>query len=86
MLTAAILVRNFYPYPWKSRFKQPMRYFVQFVIPALIFVSLIYLVGRHRGQVERESPGPVVSNSTFVLCLVVGATFTVALLFGLAEL
>lgn len=65
-----------------------MRYFVQFVIPALIFVSLVYIVGRKRGlnQAGKEDEADIMSNSTFVLCLVVGAAFTVALLFGIAQL
>ncbi len=68
-----------------------MRYFVQFVIPALIFVTLVYVVGRKRGLQQagkgaREDEGHFMSNGTFVLCLVVGAAFTVALLFGVAQL
>ncbi len=67
-----------------------MRYFVQFVIPALIFLSLVYVVGHKRGGHSRDdsntSDNPIMSNSTFVLCLVVGSGFTVALLFGIAQL
>ena len=63
-----------------------MRYFVQFVIPALIFIGLVYVVGRKRGSALSDTDQPIMSNSTFVLCLVVGAGFTVALLFGIAQL
>lgn len=65
-----------------------MRYFVQFVIPAIIFMALVYFIGRRRGQTDRDRGGdtPIVSNTTFVLCLVVGATVAVASLFALAEL
>lgn len=67
-----------------------MRYVVQFVIPALIFIALVYMVGRRRGlnhsSASEGSEAPIMSNTTFVLAIVVGATFTVALLFGLAQL
>ena len=63
-----------------------MRYFIQFVIPAIIFVSLVYMVGRRRGLSQADGEAPILSNTTFVLVLVIGATFTVALLFGLAQL
>jgi len=64
-----------------------MRYFIQFVIPAIIFMALVYVVGRRRGlsQAEREGDAPFMSNTSFVLALVVGAAFTVALLFGIAQ-
>ena len=65
-----------------------MRYFVQFVIPAIIFMGLVYMVGRRRGlsQNQHDGEAPIMSNTSFVLALVVGAPFTVALLFGISEL
>ncbi len=65
-----------------------MRYFIQFVIPAIIFIGLVYMVGRRRGlnQGQRDGEAPIMSNTTFVLALVVGSAFTVALLFGVAQL
>ena len=65
-----------------------MRYFIQFVIPAIIFMALVYVVGRRRSlsQGERDGDAPFMSNTSFVLALVVGAAFTVALLFGIAQL
>jgi len=65
-----------------------MRYLIQFVIPAIIFMALVYLVGRRRGlsQGQRDGEAPIMSNTSFVLVLVVGSTLTVALLFGIAQL
>lgn len=63
-----------------------MRYFVAFVLPALIFIALIYLVAWRPKRVENVEQPTAVSNTTFVLLLVIGSGFTVALLFGLAQL
>jgi len=65
-----------------------LRYFIQFVIPAIIFMALVYMVGRRRGlsHGERGDEAPIMSNTGFVLALVVGSAFTVALLFGIAQL
>ena len=63
-----------------------MRLIVQFVLPALILIFLIYVVaGRHK-RTDSLDATPAISNSTFVLFLVIGSGFTVALLFGLAQL
>ena len=46
------------------------------------------MVGRRRGlnQAQRDGEAPIMSNTSFVLALVIGAAFTVALLFGVSEL
>jgi len=63
-----------------------MRYFVQFVLPALILIFLIYVVAGRRKRAGNLDESPAISNTTFVLLLVIGSGFTVALLFGLAQL
>ncbi|MEM7216716.1 MAG: hypothetical protein AAF515_00025 [Pseudomonadota bacterium] len=62
-----------------------MRHFVQFVVPTLIFLFLLYAVSRRRRAGADDGDSPI-SNTTFLLSLVIGAGFTVALLFGLAQL
>jgi len=64
-----------------------MRHMLSIVIPTLIFIALVYVVGRKRGAAGHDKDNPqIMSNTTFVLCLVVGAGFTVALLFGISQL
>ena len=63
-----------------------MRYFVQFVLPTLILIFLIYVVAGRRKRADNIDETPAISNTTFVLLLVIGSGFTVALLFGLAQL
>lgn len=56
-----------------------MRYLVQFIVPALIVVVVVYLLARtKRGQDEADNGGTQSSDTgTFVLILVVGATVAV---------
>ena len=55
-----------------------MRYFVQFVIPAMIFLGVVYAVTRHR---RTSSPYNDSGAATFVTILVIGAVVAVATLF-----
>lgn len=59
-----------------------MRYLVQLLIPALILIGVIYAVARSRKQGPSQTGDALLSTPGFVLVLVVGAAFTVALLFG----
>ena len=56
-----------------------MRYLVQFLVPALIVVVVVYLLARtKRGQDEAsEGTGQSSDTGTFILILVVGATVAV---------
>lgn len=55
-----------------------MRYFVQFVIPALIFLGVVYVVTRKR----RHSPDANDEGAAvFLTILVIGAVVAVATLF-----
>lgn len=56
-----------------------MRYLIQFLIPALIFLGVVYIVTKRRRQTQGEDDD---SNSTFLVILVVGAVVAVALLFA----
>ena len=57
-----------------------MRYLIQFVIPALIFLGVIYAVTRRRSQPSSEQDN---SASVFLMILVIGAVVAVALMFVL---
>lgn len=62
-----------------------MRYLVQLLLPALILIGVIYAVARSRKKrpPNAGSQGEeLLSTPSFLLVLVVGAAFTVALLFG----
>ena len=62
-----------------------MRYLVQLLIPALLLIGVIYAVvhSRKRGPSKTGAGADaLLSTPGFVLVLVVGAAFTVALLFG----
>lgn len=56
-----------------------MRYLVQFLVPALIVVVVVYLLARtKRGQDEADNGDRQSSDTgTFILILVVGATVAV---------
>ena len=56
-----------------------MRYMVQFLVPALIVVTVVYLLARtKRGQDEADEDTDAGSDTgTFILILVVGATVAV---------
>ena len=56
----------------------PMRYFVQFLIPALILFAVIYLISRRRSQ-QGDGDG----RGVFLVILVIGAVAAVAALFAL---
>ena len=55
-----------------------MRYLVQFAIPALIFLGVVYAVTRHR---RSSSPENDSGAATFLTILVIGAVVAVATLF-----
>ena len=55
-----------------------MRYLVQFLIPALIFLAVVYIVTKKkRAQDEDED-----TRNTFLVILVIGAVVAVAVLFA----
>ena len=55
-----------------------MRYLVQFLIPALIFLGVVYIVTKKkRAQTGDDDP-----NNTFLVILVIGAVVAVAVLFA----
>jgi hypothetical protein len=61
-----------------------LRYLVQFLVPALIVVSVVYLLAKvKRGQDESEDGPPASDTGTFILILVVGATVAVLSFFAL---
>ena len=62
-----------------------MRYIVQFVIPACLFLLLLYLVARKKRAVNAADE-PIIGNTTFLLLLVIGSGLTVGLLFGISAL
>jgi heme/copper-type cytochrome/quinol oxidase subunit 2 len=53
----------------------PMRYFLQFVIPAVIFLGLVYAVTRHRRTANPDNDS---GAATFITILVIGAVVAVA--------
>lgn len=55
-----------------------MRYFVQFVIPALIFIGVVFAVTRHRRQPQA---GHEDGAGVYLTILVIGAVVAVAILF-----
>ncbi len=57
-----------------------MRYLVQFVIPALIFLGVVYAVTRSRRQPQT---GQDDGAAVFITILVIGAVVAVAVLFVL---
>ncbi len=55
-----------------------MRYLVQFLVPALIIVVVVYLLARtKRGQDEAADGSESSDTGTFILILVVGASVAV---------
>ena len=66
---------------WHSQFaKNPMRYLVQFVIPALIFLGVVYAVTRRK---RHPQTGQDDGAAIFLTILVIGAVIAVAVLFVL---
>ena len=66
-----------------------MRYVVQFLIPALVVIVVTLVLLRNRGNppATPAAAAPAdtggLSTGTFVLILVIGAVFTVALIYAL---
>lgn len=59
-----------------------MRYLAQFLVPALIILTVVYLLARtKRGQDESEEGAPTSDTGTFITILVVGAAVAVAAFF-----
>ncbi len=66
-----------------------MRYLVQLLIPALILLGVIWVIARSRRGATRSQSGEgseILSTPAFLLILVIGAAFTVALLFAMGAL
>jgi len=57
-----------------------LRYLIQFVIPALIFLGVIYAVTRRKRQPHHEQDD---GSATFLAIIVIGAVVAVATLFVL---
>ena len=60
-----------------------MRYLVQFLVPALIVVVVVYLLARTKRGQDETGDGENSDTGTFVLILVVGATVAVLSFFVL---
>lgn len=56
----------------------PMRYLIQFVVPALILLAVIAIVSRSRRQGDDED-----GRGVFLVLLVIGAVAAVAILFAI---
>lgn len=70
-----------------------MRYVVQLLIPVLIIIVVALVLTRNRSNpsasttasdLDRENAGPL-STGTFMVILVIGAVFTVALVYALHD-
>ena len=59
-----------------------MRYLIQFLVPALIVVAVVYLLSRTRSANAQQQEGAS-ETGTFILILVVGATVAIAAFFAL---
>lgn len=60
-----------------------MRYLVQFLVPALIVVVVVYLLARTKRGQDEAGEGGSSDTGTFILILVVGATVAVLSFFVL---
>ena len=68
-----------------------MRYIIEFLLPGTIVLIVALLLFRNRAQTPTQSAAPAqnadasgtLSTGTFVLILIVGAAFTVALVYAL---
>jgi hypothetical protein len=58
-----------------------MRYLIQFLVPALIVVVVVYLLGRTRRAGAADAAGRS-DTGTFMLILVIGAAVAVASFFA----
>ncbi|MEM8766880.1 MAG: hypothetical protein AAGE43_05520 [Pseudomonadota bacterium] len=54
-----------------------MRYLVQFLVPALIVVVVVYLLARTKRGQDEAGEGEASDTGTFILILVVGAIVAV---------
>ena len=76
-----------------SRRPPDMRYIIEFLLPGTIVVIVALLLFRNRGQSSTQNaPGGqnpdasgTLSTGTFVLILIVGAAFTIALVYALTS-
>lgn len=62
-----------------------MRHLIQLIIPALIFVGVVYLLSRQRGR-QRENTGDASDIGAFLIILALGAIVAVAIAFALQSL
>ena len=70
-----------------------MRYVVQLLIPALVIIVVILVMVRNRPAAPNPPPdaasesrdGTPLSTGTFIAILVIGAVFTVALVYALHD-
>jgi hypothetical protein len=63
-----------------------MRYFIQLIIPAVIFVGVVYLLTRQRGQRRAEDNADASAGSdtgAFLLILALGAAVAIGTAFAL---
>ncbi len=63
-----------------------MRYFIQLIIPAVIFVGVVYLLTRQRGQRRAEDSAEASGGSdigAFLLILALGAAVAIGTAFAL---
>ena len=63
-----------------------MRYVIEFLIPALIVIVVSVVLFRNRAAATASQGGEdtgTLSTGTFVAILIIGATFTVALIYAL---
>jgi hypothetical protein len=63
-----------------------MRYFIQLIIPALIFVGVVYLLTRQRGQSrgkDRADASEGSDTGAFLIILAMGAVVAIGTAFAL---
>lgn len=60
-----------------------MRYFIQLIIPAVIFVGVVYLLTRRRGQSGAEDGAGGSDTGAFLLILALGAAVAIGTAFAL---
>jgi hypothetical protein len=63
-----------------------MRYLVQFIVPALIVLAVVYLVLSRRRQGAGDEPGGRSDTVWFVIILVVGAAVALGVAWALVSL
>ena len=66
-----------------------MRYVIEFLIPAMIVIVVALVLFRNRPDAAHATAAPTkddtgtLSTGTFILILIIGAAFTVALIYAL---